>query len=82
MTLGRFLRWLTDQQLDRIGTMVKHLAKVKWWKFRFPKGLNGTGVLPANPEPDLPDLNKLDMQRYGSKRDWEKLHRNTMHNEL
>ncbi|ODM88455.1 hypothetical protein Ocin01_18227 [Orchesella cincta] len=47
MTIGRFLRWLTNQQLERIGTVVNNLAKAKWYKFRFPKGFNGT--LPLKP---------------------------------
>jgi len=61
------------------------MAKTKWWNFRFPKGLNGTGKLPPITQPppeELPDLNKLDMQRYTTKRDWEKLYRKSMHGEL
>ncbi|ODN00924.1 Flavohemoprotein [Orchesella cincta] len=80
MTVGRFLRWLTNQQLERIGTVVNNLAKAKWYKFRFPKGFNGT--LPLKPPEEDPDISKLDLQKFSDKRDWDRLYRKTMHGEL
>jgi len=54
ITLGRFLRWLTDQQLDRVAIAAKNLVHMKWEKFRFPNGRNVTkSVAPTSKKPQL-----------------------------
>jgi hypothetical protein len=48
--MGRYLRYITDQQLERLSIAAKNLVHIKWEKFRYPHGRNKTKNVTKSPE--------------------------------